>query len=78
MKFEKITLTNQTIEAVDIHTMNEMNDDEYTQFLQSDELFFVDHHGILRSSVSGYPLATTKAQLKLLISDLNSRISQID
>lgn len=55
------------IEAIDIPTMARMSNVEYRQFLKNYELFWIDHHDILRSTPAEYPLATTQAQLDILI-----------
>jgi hypothetical protein len=61
----------QTLEvrSVDPTTMSKMTQDEYLEYLE-DGLIYVDHHDVLRSMPAGYPLATTKAQLALLIAYL--------
>jgi len=58
------------IEAVDIPTMYRMSKHDYQQFLENGELFWIDHHDILRSTPAEYPLATTREQLDLLIQAL--------
>jgi len=52
--------------AADIPEMREMPAGEYLQYVKS-ELFFIDHHDVLRSAMGEYPLAVTKEQIKLLI-----------
>jgi hypothetical protein len=58
------------IEATDIPTMSRMQNSEYWDFLKRGELFFVDHHDILRSTPAEYPLATNRQQLDMLIESL--------
>jgi hypothetical protein len=58
------------IEAIDIPTMYRMSEHNYRKFLENGELFWVDHHDVLRSTVAEYPLATTRQQLNLLIEAL--------
>jgi hypothetical protein len=55
--------------AVDIPTMHKMTPQQYDKYLRGG-LFTVDHHDILRSEPAGYPLATTKKQMKALIAYL--------
>lgn len=64
------------IDAVDIPTMYEMNIDEYKEYL-ANELFFVDHHDVLRSAIAQYPLAVTREQLSALIVHLQSLESKV-
>lgn len=64
------------IDAVDIPTMYKMSDSEYQQYIE-DELFFVDHHDVLRSHIAQYPLAVTRKQLRLLILHLQGLESKI-
>lgn len=64
------TYTMQTeVTAVDIPTMAAMPLDEYELYVRH-ELVHVDHHDVLRSLPAGYPLATNKAQLRVLIAAL--------
>lgn len=58
------------IEATDIPTMSAMSKSEYWSFLKSGNLFWIDHHDIVRSTPAEYPLATTKSQLDMLIAAL--------
>lgn len=53
-------------EAVDIPTMREMSGEEYSRYVEY-ELFFIDHHDVLRSAFGEYPIACTEAQLDQLI-----------
>lgn len=57
------------IEAADIPTMESMSEYGYKQYIEN-ELLFVDHHDVLRSGVAQYPLAVTRAQLRILIKHL--------
>ncbi len=68
-KFEHIKI-NIEIECLDIRTMNDMSDADYRDYVHGEGLMSVDHHDILRSSIAGYPLATTREQLDILIDEL--------
>jgi hypothetical protein len=59
------------VEAVDIVTMSGMSLDDYGGYL-ADGLLEVDHRGVLRSAPAGYPLATNKKQLRILIDHLRA------
>lgn len=59
------------IEAIDIPTMQDMSLEDYKDHIEG-SLMFVDHHGILRSSVAEYPLATTKEQFDALLNYLQA------
>ncbi|USS54161.1 hypothetical protein [Pseudomonas kermanshahensis] len=56
--------------AADIPTMQEMPIDGYASYIAND-LFFVDHHGVLRAALGEYPIATSAEQLDELIRYLN-------
>lgn len=56
-------------EAVDIPTMQSMSAEEYAQYVEY-ELFFIDHHDVLRSAFGEYPIACTETQIDQLISYL--------
>jgi hypothetical protein len=75
-KIKKIPISGE-FESVDIPTMYEMSDQEYLEFIQNDGLMYVDHHEILRSSVAGYPLATTLEQIDILIKELQKTRSKL-
>ena len=53
-----------------IPEMQAMSREEYKAFLRGNELFFIDHHGILRSSIESFPIACTPEQVDLLIAFL--------
>lgn len=55
--------------AIDIPTMRGISDTEYASYIDGD-LFWVDHHDILRAVLGEYPIATTSAQVEQLISYL--------
>lgn len=57
--------------AVDIPTMRDMSVSEYRAYIE-DELFFVDHHDVLRSAMGEYPLAVTCEQLQALVAYLQN------
>ncbi|WP_422413979.1 MULTISPECIES: hypothetical protein [unclassified Endozoicomonas] len=63
--------TNIEVEAIDINTMEALTPEEYKLYLESEGLFMVDHHEILRSSCAGYPIAATKEQVDILIEELS-------
>lgn len=52
--------------AADIPTMREMPIDGYASYIAHD-LFFVDHHDILRAVLGEYPIATSPEQVDELI-----------
>jgi hypothetical protein len=58
------------IEATDIPTMRAMSNSEYWSFVKGGALFWIDHHDVVRSTPAEYPLATTKAQLDMMIAAL--------
>lgn len=64
------------IDAVDIPTMYRMDLGEYRQYLET-ELFFIDHHDVLRSALGEYPLTVTREQLRELIRYLQSLDSKV-
>jgi hypothetical protein len=66
----KITMNAGEVEVVDIPTMYGMSDEQYRDFLKQDGLMFVDHHEVLRDAIIGYPIATTREQLDILIEEL--------
>lgn len=55
--------------AIDIPTMQAISVDEYVSYVDGD-LFYVDHHGILRAVLGDYPIATSVNQVEHLISYL--------
>lgn len=55
--------------AIDIPTMRDLTDAEYASYIDGD-LFFVDHHDVLRAVLGEYPIATTSAQVEHLITYL--------
>jgi hypothetical protein len=59
------------VEAVDMVTMSAMSPKDYEDYL-ADGLLEVDHHSVLRSTAAGYPLATSKKQLRVLIDRLKA------
>lgn len=48
-----------------------MTADDYREYLDSGSLLHVDHHDMLRSMPAGYPLAVTRAQMKMLLDYLH-------
>lgn len=65
MRYIKVILADGD-EALDIHSMHALTHDEYASYLEH-ELFFVDHHDILRANIGQYPIACTKDQVDGLI-----------
>lgn len=55
--------------AIDIPTMRDITNTEYASYIDGD-LFFVDHHDVLRAVLGEYPIATTSAQVEHLITYL--------
>lgn len=60
-------------DVVDIPTMREMTSEEYLSYVRQD-LFFIDHHEVLRSTIGEWPIAVTKAQVESLITFLQSEV----
>lgn len=52
--------------VADIPTMREMPVDGYKNYVAKD-LLFLDHHGVLRSDIGQYPIATSPEQIEALI-----------
>jgi hypothetical protein len=73
---DKITV-NQDVESIDIPTMEDLTIDEYRAYVKDGGLFMVDHHNILRSSSATYPIASSKEQLEVYISELEQIKSQL-
>jgi hypothetical protein len=72
----KTFTTTQEVTAVHIQTMEDMSLEEYKKYLDGG-LFFVDHHGILRSGPAEYPLAVTKVQFETMLSFLKMLDSKV-
>jgi hypothetical protein len=53
-------------EAIDIHEMADMSEEEYLDYLQS-ELLYTDSNWNVRSNFGGFPLTVNRRQLQLLI-----------
>lgn len=62
--------------AIDIPTMRGISETEYASYIDGD-LFFVDHHDILRAVLGEYPIATTSAQVEHLITYLQGVAQQM-
>lgn len=77
MSNKTIIIKNQNIEAIDIPTMSKMSIEDYKQYIQSG-LFFIDHHGILRSTPADYPIACNKKQIDALIEYLKQIKTKIE
>ena len=57
------------IRTMDIPSMSALSDDEYRNIIDG-EMFWVDHHEVLRVEASGQPIATSIEQLNILIEEL--------
>lgn len=57
------------IRTMDIPSMSALSDDEYRNIIDG-EMFWVDHHDILKVETSGQPIATSIEQLNILIEEL--------
>lgn len=64
MKFQFTVDYNDKV--ADIQTMREMPVDGYSNYIAND-LLFLDHHGVLRSDIGQYPLATSPEQVEALV-----------
>lgn len=73
------TLT-MTIEitALDIPTMGEMGAAGYRAYLDGHELFWVDHHDVLRSVHGEYPIAVKREQMNVFIEYLQNLRDKMD
>ena len=72
---KKMKFPMKEIECFDNPTLYEMTDEEYREFLHEGGLgglMYVDHHGVLRSYVADYGMATTLEQLDILSEYLQS------
>ncbi len=60
-------------EAIDIPTMHGLSDNEYRSHITEGggDGFYVDHHDVLRDSVTARPLATTREQFDILMGELS-------
>ena len=77
MPYEIYTET-QEVTSTDINNMSNMTDAEYDEYIRNN-LIWVDHHDVLRSTPAGYPLATSKKQFMALMAylkELEPRIGQ--
>lgn len=63
-------------DAADIPTMRDMSIVEYQTYIEN-EIFFIDHHDVLRSAMGQYPLAVTHEQMKVLIKYFESILPKI-
>lgn len=63
-------------DVADIPTMREMPNDGYSNYVSAD-LFFVDHHDVLRAVHGEYPIATTAHQVEVLINYLQTVASRM-
>lgn len=74
--FMQVTVAKDSV-AADIPTMREMGAAGYANYLE--ELFFVDHHDVLRATHGEYPFATSPEQVDLLIDYLKEiRAGMVD
>lgn len=60
-------------EYADIPHMQTMSNEGYREYIRSN-LFWVDHHGILRDVAAEYPIATSKEQMDALIRYLREEV----
>lgn len=58
-------------EVVDIPTMRSFSAEGYRPYMEQ-YLFFIDHHGVLRSTLGQWPIAVTKQQVRELIDYLKT------
>jgi len=65
MPWIKPEIENDT-EVADIPTMARMSNDEYREYLEN-SLIFMDDHDVLRSYITGHPIAANREQLDILI-----------
>ncbi|CZW67172.1 hypothetical protein JGT96_15065 [Enterobacter hormaechei] len=61
-----------------LHDMSSMSTAEYQQILANGALFWIDHHGFLRSTFSDEILATNGVQFDVLLSHLQELRSKVD
>lgn len=71
------TIKNQDITAIDIITMEVLSKHDYEQYLNDEGLFYIDHHEVLRSRGAGFPIATSKEQIQVLIKHLEKQIPKM-
>lgn len=64
--------TTCTFEWYDIPAIEKMENDEYRRIVEGGEPIRIDHHEVLRCSLTGYPLAVYKEQAETLIEHLKS------
>lgn len=67
---------NVSIRTMDIPSMTVLADDEYRSLFKN-ELFWVDHHNILRVENTGQPIATSVEQLNIMIEELEKMKSSM-
>lgn len=70
MRGMRVTV-DKNAEAIDIPSMRELSDGSYLHHIDG-EIFYVDHHDILRAIHGDYPIATTEAQVRVLITYLET------
>lgn len=64
--------TTCTFDWYDIPTIEKMELDEYRTIVEGSEPIRIDHHEVLRCSLTGYPLAVYREQAEILIEHLKS------
>lgn len=74
---KQFTLKNQDITSIDIVTMEVLTNHDYEEYLNDEGLFYIDHHEVLRSSGAGFPVATSKEQVKILMKYLERQIHKM-
>lgn len=71
------TLTNSKVKFIDKDTMDDMENHEYTSFLQYGHLVSLDANGVLWDCIAHCPIATNKEQLNLYIKHLQQEVKNI-
>ncbi|MEV1965810.1 hypothetical protein ACM7OS_22560 [Pseudomonas aeruginosa] len=59
------------VDVIDIPTMHELPRKQYIDYIENN-LFWVDHHDVLRATHGEYPIATSSQQIDDLVDYLKS------
>ena len=59
------------VDVIDIPTMGELSRTQYVEYIENN-LFWVDHHDVLRATHGEYPIATSPQQIDDLVEYLKS------
>lgn len=59
------------VDVIDIPTMDELSREQYVEYIENN-LFWVDHHDVLRAIHGAYPIATSPQQIDDLVEYLKS------